>query len=439
MLTQWFKANEKHPDARNLTYVEFPRFWVWKSEIKKWTMRLSGNMIGRLPFAHPTSGERYYFRMLLHIVRGATCYKDLRTVDGVEYLTFKDACIALGLLHDDNEWSEALLEANTWASANQLRHIFSTMLMFCEVTNPCDLWAKFWEIFVDDLHLRLRRELGNMVLELPYDELKNMALYEIENILNKSSRSLREFPSMPFPMLRERHVIVNKLIREELSYDANSLLQEFQMLYVKLNTKQLLVFDSVMHACTNNLGGLYFVYGSGGIGKTFLWQTIIAKLRSEQKIVLAVASSRIASLLLPGGRTAHSCFKIPINLHESSTCSISMQSPLAELIQKAHLIIWDEAPMIHRYAFKAVDRTFRDLMKFNGPHASDRAFGGKAVLLGGDFRQLLPVVPKKGREGIVAAHFIDRIFGQNVMFFVSLLTCVFHLINLLHYTCQIIG
>ncbi|KAK9275061.1 hypothetical protein L1049_022319 [Liquidambar formosana] len=139
MLTQWFKANEEHPDARNLTYAEFPCSWVWKSEIKKWTIRLSGNTIGRLPFAHPTSGERYYPRMLLHIVRGGTCYKDLRTIDGVEYPTFKDACIALGLLHDDNEWSEALLEANTWAFANQLRHMFATMLMFCEVTNLCDL------------------------------------------------------------------------------------------------------------------------------------------------------------------------------------------------------------------------------------------------------------------------------------------------------------
>ncbi|KAK9274652.1 hypothetical protein L1049_021903 [Liquidambar formosana] len=197
-----------------------------------------------------------------------------------------------------------------------------------------------------------------MALELPHDELKNMALCEIENILNKSGRSLREFPSMPFPMLRERHVIVNKLIREELSYDANSLLQEFQMLHVKLNTEQLLVFNTVTHACTNNLGGLYFVYRSGGTGKTFLWRTIIAKLWSEQKIVLAVASSGIASFLLPRGRTAHSRFKIPINLHESSTCSINMQSPLVELIQKAHLIIWDEAPMIHCYAFEAVDRTF---------------------------------------------------------------------------------
>ncbi|KAK9287496.1 hypothetical protein L1049_015917 [Liquidambar formosana] len=67
--------------------------------------------------------------------------------------------------------------------------MFATMLIFCEVTNPCDLWAKYCEIFVDDLYLRSIRELGNMALELPHDELKNMALCEIENILNKSDRA----------------------------------------------------------------------------------------------------------------------------------------------------------------------------------------------------------------------------------------------------------
>ena len=63
-------------------------------------------------------------------------------------------------------------------------------------------------------------------------------------------------------------------------------------------------------------GGLYFVYGPGGTGKTFFWSTIISRLRSEGKIVLVVASSGIASLLMEGGRTVHSYFKIPIEIDE---------------------------------------------------------------------------------------------------------------------------
>jgi len=119
--------------------------------------------------------------------------------------------------------------------------------------------------------------------------------------------------------------------------------------------------------------------------------------------VLVVASLGIASLLLSGGKTAHSRFKIPIDLHDESTCNITQQMKVAELVHKTDLIIWDEAPMMHRQAFKAVDRTLRDLMQLDDAHATEKIFGGKIVVLGGDFRQILLVVPKGGREDIVSA------------------------------------
>jgi len=71
--------------------------------------------------------------------------------------------------------------------------------------------------------------------------------------------------------------------------------------------------------------------------------------------VLVIASSKIASLLLLGGRTAHSRFKISINLHDESTCNITQQMKVAELVCKVDMIIWDEAPMMHRQAFEVVD------------------------------------------------------------------------------------
>ncbi len=59
--------------------------------------------------------------------------------------------------------------------------------------------------------------------------------------------------------------------------------------------------------------------------------------------------------------------------------------------------------MMHRRAFEAVDRTLRDLMQLDDAQAIEKIFGGKTVVLGGDFRQILPVVPKGGREDIVSA------------------------------------
>jgi hypothetical protein len=71
-------------------------------------MGKKGFAIGHMYYAHPTSGEHYYLRMLLNFVKGATSYEHLRRVDGTEHDTFKDACIAMGLLEDDNEQHQGL-------------------------------------------------------------------------------------------------------------------------------------------------------------------------------------------------------------------------------------------------------------------------------------------------------------------------------------------
>ncbi len=130
--------------------------------------------------------------------------------------------------------------------------------------------------------------------------------------------------------------------------------------------------------------------------------------------MLVVASSGIASLLLLGGRTTHSRFKIPIDLHDELTCNITQQMKVAELVRKTNLIIWDEAPMMHCRAFETVDRTLRDLMKLDDAQATGKIFGGKTVVLGGDFRQILLVVPKGGREDIVSVSLLRSHLWQHV-------------------------
>ncbi|XP_026386119.1 ATP-dependent DNA helicase PIF1-like isoform X2 [Papaver somniferum] len=176
---------------------------------------------------------------------------------------------------------------------------------------------------------------------------------------------------------------------------------EFEGLRRNLNEEHTRVFEAVMRSVEDSKGGLFFVYGSGGTGKTYLWRTIITALRAQSKIVLAVASSGIASLLLPGGRTAHSQFKIPFKLYDNSTCTVNKKSDLAELICKADLIIWDEAPMINKHALEALERTVTDIMTKDDTVSPKPIFGGKTLLLGGDFRQILPVIQKGSREMIV--------------------------------------
>ena len=114
-----------------------------------------------------------------------------------------------------------------------------------------------------------------------------------------------------------------------------------------LNADQLIVFNTVMKAIDDFAvyPKVFFVDGPGGTGKTFVYNTLLAKVRSRREIALAMASSGIAALLLNGGRTVHSRMKVPFSTYAHSACSITKQSVLARLIQRASLLVWDEAPM----------------------------------------------------------------------------------------------
>jgi ATP-dependent DNA helicase PIF1 len=175
----------------------------------------------------------------------------------------------------------------------------------------------------------------------------------------------------------------------------------------KLNKNQTKVFDAIYNSAINNEGRTFFVYGYGGTGKTFLWTTLLYSIRSQGKIALAVASSGIASLLLPGGRTPHSRFKIPLDISQNSMCSIKKNTHLAELIQNTSLIVWDEAPVNHRYCFEALDRTLRDIMSDKRPNAENMQFGGITVVLGGDFRQTLPVIKNATKQHILKSCIVN--------------------------------
>ncbi|KAM3238569.1 hypothetical protein P3L10_013602 [Capsicum annuum] len=209
---------------------------------------------------------------------------------------------------------------------------------------------------------------------------------------------------MPRPLYNEEEVDnSNKLVNDELRNNRRSLLDEHRHLLLNLTKEQKFVYDKIMTSVDKDKDGLFFLYGYGRTGKTFIWRTLSSCIRSRGDIVLTVASSGIASLLLPGGRTAHSRFPIPLNPNEDATCNIKQGCPLAKLIIKTKLIIWDKAPMMHKYYFEALDKTLRDILKFENTSNLDRPFEGKTVVLGGDFRQILPVITKGTRQDIINA------------------------------------
>ena len=117
---------------------------------------------------------------------------------------------------------------------------------------------------------------------------------------------------------------------------------------------------------------------------------------------------------MKGGRTAHSRFGIPLQVNQESMCHLKPRSDSAKLIALATITVWDEASMISRDIMEAVDRSLRDFMRIYDDRLGDIPFGGKLIVFGGDFRQVLPVVPKGSKDDIVAACMISSLLWRRI-------------------------
>jgi hypothetical protein len=115
-----------------------------------------------------------------------------------------------------------------------------------------------------------------------------------------------------------------------------------------LNPEQRRAYEDILAAVDSGEGGVFFVDGPGGTGKTNLYKALLAKVRGERKIVVATATSGVAASIMPRGRTAHSRFKIPLNIEDGSSSNFTKQSGTAKLLRMASLILWDEATMMKR-------------------------------------------------------------------------------------------
>lgn len=175
-LEAWFIANKELPQARNFTYSEFPGKFTWVPKAGKWKVRQRGDVVGRLTEVHATSGDLLYLRMLLLRRKGVLSFRELRTVEGTVYPTFKEACGALGLLHNDNQWHEALSENEQTNMPQQLRAMFVNILVYCSVSDPFALWDSHWQILSDDIVYNRKKLTGNMHISLSDSEIKNYAL-----------------------------------------------------------------------------------------------------------------------------------------------------------------------------------------------------------------------------------------------------------------------
>ena len=112
------------------------------------------------------------------------------------------------------------------------------------------------------------------------------------------------------------------------------------------------------------------------------------------------AANKLHALLLPVMTTLHN--------HELPDCRFDRNSDAAHLIMAAELIVWDEAPTMHKHVYEYLDKVLRDNTRV------DALFGGKVVILGGDFWQI-PTVSQKGSRAQVCEASLKRAYFWPVM------------------------
>ena len=394
-LMAFFDYNAANEDGRHLLYSEFPAHYTWVQTTRSWKIRERGvgNRIGRMYHCSPVSGEKYYLRLLLTVVRGPRSFADLYMFEDVRYPTYHAACIARGLAENDQEWFQCFDEAILFTPASGLRTLFLMGLRHRLIADPLAIWDKYKKSFCDDLWRRLTLD-GGFPLPL-LDPHYDYGLFLLADGLTDVQQSLADhgLPSFTWDWTRKHQSVSAANSRQQDSVRASQM-------RAQLNSDQLTCFSTITTAMEEDPQTAHFyLQGPGGTGKTFLYKSICHHFRAKGKTVLCVASTGIAALLLPNGRTSHSQFKIPLNLHESSVSSITKQSALGQLLRQADLIIWDEVPMQHKYCFEVVHRLLVDLRSVT----DDVLFGGVPVILGGDFAQILPVIPHGSRPEIVSA------------------------------------
>jgi hypothetical protein len=228
-----------------------------------------------------------------------------------------------------------------------------------------------------------------------------LSLYFSENIYNRALQLLEDMClSMSGKSLQllglsspTRELPTNQLCAEILRKTNYSI--EDLALHVSINEPLLVpdqtaAYNAILQHVGENKGSIFFHDTPGGTSKTFILNLLLAKILQRKKIALAVASSEIASTLLRGGKTVHSAFKLPLYLAHGDhpVCDILKGSGQAKVLQQCTAIIWDKCTMAHKKALQALHHMLQDL------RGNNELMEGSTVILDGDFRQILPIIPR---------------------------------------------
>jgi hypothetical protein len=242
-LTEYFTKNREEQSARKILYREFLEHYRWIPGKKLWQGRKQASgQIGRIVYANPVEEERYFLRVLLNHVRGATSFEDLRTVAGVTYATFREACEKRGLIETDTLIDDCLSEATTFQMACALRRLFAIIIVFCESTNIRGLWDKHKDALGEDFS----RDISSS------SAVEQMVLRDIREMLHSMGKDDKEIEKYGLPPITDVGSGSMDMMREVREEQNVSVPQEHLDIFYSLNKEQREGFDEIIEHVFSN-------------------------------------------------------------------------------------------------------------------------------------------------------------------------------------------
>jgi hypothetical protein len=181
-----------------------------------------------------------------------------------------------------------------------LRRLFAIIMVFYEASNICYLWDKHFEAMWEHYRHTMSNNL-KCVLQL--------VLKDIDDIVSSMDKDIHDYGLPELDDQDPEQGYDKREVRERYSLGVNDI--DLRGVH-NLNSEQVSGYMEIIEHVINRKGRVFFVDDPRGTGKTFLYRCLIATVRLEGLIAVATATSGIAASIMPGGRTAHSVFKIPI-------------------------------------------------------------------------------------------------------------------------------
>lgn len=382
--------------TRGMTYVELHENYILDQKTKQMKPRKQqdAKIIVMLdPVCTMREQERFHLYLLLRHVLGFTSFEALRTVNGFLCESFKEACLKLRLLDDDAEAIEVLNQAKKRCRPKTMRRLFANLLRFGAVNEPERVFMDFLQaLTLDRRHLTKDDDKRDYVLAslAHYFEREDLSRPALFNMLKNFD--LAKYTEAHAPQAVE---MMQEDAPDEGTTSEEQPLEEYLS---NVNAEQRNVFDDVVKVLQQvdpvtkrvpaNVNSVFWVNGSGGTGKTYTYQAILAWCSANNRKAVVSAPTGIAAQLLPNGTTCHYCFGLPFDLYGEASSSLKKESIRGQALGEADLILIDEVSMLDQQQLSVISKVLCTMGA--EPVALCVPFGRKVILLGGDFAQLAP-------------------------------------------------